>query len=364
MKRKELVEALELVLPGVGEETTGLNSVLFEDDWVKTYNEDLSVSLKFQTGLSGGVPFDLLFKTADRMKGVEIELTSDDKKIQLKDGKTRLKLEKKTEEKLSRLKTKLADLELDKLEWKPLPTSFLDGLALAMFSADKDANLGKLSGVIVDEGAILSTDNYRISQYTLDSSIYKDTIRITTAAVRNLLRVNKKFDSVSLTRREINGEITPYRLHFKSGDNLIVTARLLPMADFPLAEVLGIFVDSGIESAVETHELPKNLEESIDRVTVLASEGEGEMNWASSVISLKTADGNLIVYSKSQGVGEIEDSIPWVGVLPGAGMMNVQSTFLKKVLSLTRSFKVSDDKKMVMFQTPVFKHIMSVGVGI
>jgi hypothetical protein len=347
MKRQELIDSLNLILPGVGEGGLGgPNLVAFDKGWwIRSLNEKLSISYKFETGVEGGLPIDDLYKVINRMKGDDLALTSDEQIVQFKCGRTKLKLIKNVGDGYERMMSRIASLDLDNVKWSPAPKKLLEGLMMSLFSAE-DSEIGKLAGVIISDSLVLSTDNYRISMYDMGEDIGQENIvRLKTSSVHAIVRMKRTFEF-------IGSSTDGTWFHLKDKDNLIFSARQLPLTDYPLSDVLSVFSQEAL-STNQIYELPNDLEESIGRAELLAGIGQGELNF-STQISLKAQDGNLLVTGKKE-TGELEDTIPWVGELPS---ITVSPTFLKKMLSITRSFKVTPNKNMVLFESPNFKFLM------
>jgi hypothetical protein len=346
MKRNELIKAVGMVRPGAGESgMSGSNLLMFDDKgWIRSFSDKLSVSYKFETGIEGALPVEELYKALNKMKGENVEITVDETTVLFKCGRSRLKLIKATGVDLDSVNAKFTALNLDNVTWIPTPARLLDGLMLSLFSAE-DSVIGKLTGVVISDTLILSTDNYRISMYDMKQEIgTEEIIRLKTSSVNDLVKMKNSFEFISSSDQWF---------HLKSKDNLIISVRQLPLTDYPLDEVIAVFSQIGPISETQVYELPEGLEESIDRAEIMAGMGEGELNF-STQISLRSVDGNLVVKGTKE-VGELEDTIPWEGVIPFCYM---SPSFLRKVLSITRSFKVNPAKDRALFESDNFKYLM------
>lgn len=345
MRREDLLEALKLILLGTGKGIIYESVGVFDGSWLRSFRENFSVSCKLETGADGGVPAAPLYEALSRMSGEDVEITSDEIKIQFKAGSTRLILLKKAETQLSELKANLTSLDLDNVTWKPVPANFIEGLMLSLFSADPGPR-GKLCGVVIKGSIILAIDNYRVSRYDLGQEIFDDVVRLEVTAVNKLIRIKKDFELAAMTAGW---------LHLKTTEeNLVVSLRRLPISDYPLDEVIDAFDDAGFDKDSVSYELPAGLEKSIDRVEILAPIGERELNFATQ-IEIRTEDGHLVVKGENV-IGQVKDRIPCTCQIPGG--IKLAPSFIKKLLSITRTFKVNQSKTRAMFETPNFKYLM------
>jgi hypothetical protein len=354
IKREDFLNALKLIMPAAGAGGLGgPDLVVFDNGWVRGYNDNLSISYKFDTGIEGAVPVEELFKTLKILKTNTVEVTPAEDWVEFKCGITTLRIVKivGTECKMmnqcedyTRLKNRLASLNLKKAEWVPMPKNLLEGLKLSLMAAE-DSAIGRLTGIVIVDSIILSSDNYRLAKYDMGETISDDPIRLKTSAVSNLVRMKKTFDFVGVAERW---------LHLKK-DDLIVSIGQIPYADYPLEDVTDVF--NGWFDDPTVYTMPAGLEKYIKRTELLAGIGGGigddyhhELNFATA-INLKTDGGHLVI-TAGKNVGMVEIRVPWDGTLPN---LTIAPAFLKQVLRLTRSFRVSQDKKMVLFETPNFK---------
>ena len=95
MKRIELLDALRKVMPGIGEKNIlleGADSFMFDGGWLKTYNDSISVSYPFNSGIKCLVKAQELFKLLNLLETDEVKiLILSDGKFQLSSGNTTLK---------------------------------------------------------------------------------------------------------------------------------------------------------------------------------------------------------------------------------------------------------------------------------
>jgi hypothetical protein len=201
---------------------------------------------------------------------------------------------------------------------------------------------------VIEGNKIVSTNDYKVSLYEMGGEVWPNALRLDRGSVKSLLRLKTNFDSIA---------VADGWLYFKS-ETLVTGVRLMPVEHYPLESVLEVFDRVGTGD-LETYRLPKNLAEVIDNVSMLAGIGLGELNF-DTMISLKTEDGNLIARGVKHD-GELEYNIPWHRKLPLGGII-VSPSYLKEILPVSRSFKISPSKSMLLFEAPNFKFMMVAGI--
>jgi hypothetical protein len=341
IKRNDFLDVLKLVKPGIGEiDLSGLpKMVIFENGWVRSLNERLGISYKFETSIEGCLPFDQLYQALKLLKTNGVAIASNGERVVFECGFSELSL------KLFRPEPYRIENNLDDVKWHPVPPSLLEGLKLSLLSAE-DFEVGRLSGVVIANNLIVSSDNYRVSQYEMEQTISTDPIRLKTIAVKALLKMSKSFDLVGVSEEW---------LHLKN-DSLIVSLKRMSATEYPLGDILTIFDHESTDS----YELPAHLEQYIDRAALFAGIGVGELNFGVQII-LRSEKGHLIVEG-GKGLGKLSSKLPWDGYIP---RIIISPETLKKLLGLTRSFKVvpTSTITMVLFELPNFKFLLQAKTG-
>jgi hypothetical protein len=270
----------------------------------------------------------------------------EDGKLSVKSGKTTIKMNPLQKEQTNSSLEKAWAVQTDDLEWFFLPKGFQEGLELCSFSAGTGPALGVMAGVHFKGNQAISTDNFRISVYTMEEAVPKE-FTIPTRIVESLLRLGVAFESLSLSKAWV---------HFSNKEGAIFSARILS-GEYPSGKILGLFKTMEFDMNAIPLEFPKGLEAPLERAKILAgAEAEG---WESlSQIALSYSDGNLNVQA-SKEAGEIIDQVAWPENHIEAGIeLRVQPDFFKKILGITRSFRMSPTKKSLLFSSDKFKHIM------
>lgn len=317
--------------------------VQFDGDWVRIFDEGLRVAYPWSTGLTCAVRVDGLYEGLEKMRGnVKLSLLAEGW-LGLTDASTKLTLrpDKVSEKKLKELNEFKADLEGAK--WFPVPKGFADGLRLSMMSSLKDSRLGKISGVAFMGKNIVSTDNFRVSHYQMESGIIDELFRLRLSSVERLVKLRKDFESVSINKSWLS---------LKSKDGMVISVRILSAAEYPIDKVLESFEQF---DAIETQEFPEELKNAIERVEVMADESNEDFK---TLITIRK-DGDHLVVSGGKWSGQAETKILWDDDLPVP--IVASPSFLKRILAITRKFKIlhmEDNSCRILFEIQNFRHLI------
>lgn len=349
MKKSDLLTAIKAVMIGVekGSSATGMDFVLFDENWIRSFKDDISVSFPLTTGLRTAVRAEELFKVVSKMKGEELDIKIGEGKLLVKDNKTTLKMNPLQSDNLNHSLERILSVQTDDLDWYQLPKGFIEGLRLCVFSAGTGPALNTLAGVHFASEKVISTDNFRVSVYGMEEMV-PFPFTIPTKSAEGLLKLGIDFDSIAISKAW---------MHLSDKGGAIFSSRLLS-GEYPADKILGLFTTQKFSSEKAAYKLPEGLEESLDRAEVLAGVDDATGFTSIVQVSLSYSNGNLIVKAGKE-VGEIVDEIPWEKDSVGEGFeMKVQPDFLRKVLRLTREFKISPTKKSILFSSEKFQHIM------
>jgi hypothetical protein len=353
MKKNELLTALKAVMVGVekSNNTFGMDSLIFDNQWIRSFKDSISVSYPLDSNISIAVRGEELFKVLSKMDGEEIDLIlqsegKEPPKLMLSNKSTHLKMNSLQPEQHKQILERVQSLQTDNLEWYFLPKSFMEGLGLCIFSAGTDSALDVLAGVHFSGGVIVATDNYRISTYQMDEEV-TNPFTIPTEAAQGFIKTNAEFTAIS---------ISPAWVHLTNKEGAIFSARLLS-GEYPLAKITGVFDMMKFEDSETSFILPDGIDKALDRAEILAGSGLAELSKLTQV-SIYNSGGNLVIQA-TRDVGEIIDTIPWEkSPMPEGTILRMSPDFLKKVKGITKEFKLSPTKKSILFTGEKFKHIM------
>jgi len=259
MERSKFLDALKAVMPGVERQEilTGMDSVVFEREWLRSFNEEISVAYPLDTNLICAVRADELYRIVSKMSDEEIQVSLEDNKLVVKDYRTTLKMA--TLDDPSQITERMESLGLNEIKLAPLPDNFIEGLGYCIFSAGKDLALGAMAGIAVKDNQMVSTDNFRIGFFRLEKPM-KTSFILSTSSAESILKLGGKFTEASITSSWI---------HLVTDEDVIVSSRAI-VGDYSWDKLENLFSEYFGEEG-EIYSLPKELRSSIDRAEILAS---------------------------------------------------------------------------------------------
>src|SRR4030067_2113233 len=295
MKRIELLTGIRSVMPGIDKSSAiGSDFLLFDEKWIRSFKEDISVSFPVETGYRTAVRAEELYKILSKMGSEDLEVNlTEDGKLSIQGGKTTIKMNPLQKEQISHSLDRAWAVQTDDLEWYLLPKGFMEGLGLCAFCAGMGPALGVLSGVHFSGANITSTDNFRVSVFTMEEQVPKN-FTIPTKSVENLLKLGIEFESISLSKAWV---------HFANKEGAIFSARLLS-GEYPSGKIIELFETMKFDIGAIPYEFPEGLEPPLERAKSLA--GTGNMSdWDTlTQISLFYSEGHLNIRA-SKAAGEI-----------------------------------------------------------
>ena len=336
MLREDLVAVLKAVLPGIDKNNALLqnaDSFVFDDEWVKSYNDNLSISFPFEIGVSCVIKAIEFYNILTRMKGDEVSLSMKGGKLIMTDEITEVSMNVFAASPITQC---IENVFLEDIEWKDLPLDFQNGLDLCLYSVIKDPIYGEISGVFISDRDMISTDNVRASWYRLISPI-DGTFIFPLGSAKELVKM---------------GALERYALgtswvHFEDEFGAIFSSRLL-VGSYPAEKIKAILsVEKG-----DVFKFPEGAMESIDRVSVFSSPTKEDR---ASFLRIQS-DGQYLHYIGERDFGSAKDKSlmiddPW----PDGIEVCVNPKFLKTILSTTDTFYIPTNRYF-LFETENFSH--------
>lgn len=333
MDRLKLVDALQKVMPGIGEKETlleGTSSFMFDNDWVKTFNDTISVSYPYKSGVKCLVKAQELFKVLNKMESAEITMVIEGEKLSITSGTTNLKMVITDSENIASL---VDNLSLESSEWTKLPENFVEGLkSVAIFAATNKA-YESLCNVSVGSDGMISSDNFRAGWHHVDIDI-DDGFILPIEAVKNLVHIDL------LTEYTQNDAWA----QFRNKEDLYFSVRKIS-TDFPRDAIKGFLDFSFIKDSVE-YSFPEKIKAAVERAAILSSVNPDGKEYIEMGLDKK---GNLIIKGSKQ-FGEIEDKIvpdkKWK--FPKDLLLKIDPRYFGDMLSINNKFYIRDDKYLLM----------------
>ena len=326
MKKDELLNAIDKLKPALADkgliEYSGL--IVLGDGRLTAYGDDISVSVPFVSPVEAALPWQEFTKLIRKLEAAEIEMKQEENQIVITAGKTRAGFN------VSELSAPPVKWVIEESGWQKLPDGFCGALGFCAFSTSADASLGILQCVYVHGNKVVSSDNFRITEFQLKSEAPEILVP------RDVAVFLSKYDA-----KDVCIDSSGAAVHYKDASGVIFTQRAIA-DDFPMVEEL--FNVEGTEV-----EMPPEIEGALDRAGVLADERDG-MNY----VRLTVARGQVFVRGQCEK-GWVEERVPTS--YKGKPMSFVASP-KHLVQILDRSRKAIVGENTMLFKGEGFRHVV------
>ena len=334
MNREELLKAIERVKPGIAKNLTVEQSdfILFDEEYLASYNDEISISLPFTTGLRGGVKEAEFYKLLQKMAGKKFEMNLEGDQLQIKCGRTKAGFNFIRE-------IQLPDLQLDGLDdsWQKLPEDFLEALSFCSFSAATDVSKGILTCLRVEGDTMLSCDDLRLTRYRMKEKI-DSILNIPCSAATELIKYGPD---------EFAADIDGAWIHFRNREDLIFSTRTV-VGEYP--EVDEFFDVKGSEL-----NLPKTLKDMLERSEIMT----GSDSTDGDDVRITIAD-NWVKCRGEGSAGWVEEKAK-VDYSGEKILFYVDPQFLTQIFDRTQAVVVSANK--LLFTGDNFEHVIATVIG-
>jgi len=330
MDRQKLLDAINKIKPGISSNSIVEQSdlILFDETRLVSYNDEVAVSVPFESGIKGGIPSTELAKLLQKLTKDEIEVSQEEDQLVLKCGNTKAGL------RIQEVEMPPLDFDSEKIEWHDLPKDFADAIKFCLFSAATDISKGVLTCLLVSKNVVASCDNYRLSRYEMSGEVSEDLL-IPNEAAKTLF--NHRSDSFAKAFNWI---------HFDNSDEIVFSCRMMD-GEYP--DISKLFDVEGEELVI-----PKELKDVLARTEILASDTE---------VGKKI----MITLSKGKMTCRGESIAGWVTETINAKYAGKKMSFevdplhLSQILDHADIAKVSDSK--IRFDGEKFIHVIALVAG-
>lgn len=333
MKRLELLEALKNVMPGVEEKNTllqGADSFMFDGKWIKTFNNEISASYPFDSGIKCLVKAQEFYKILSLIDTDEIKMTMlSDGKLQLAGGKTVLRMVSIDSSSIREL---VDNLSIDSIKWNKLPKDFIKALDVTSGYATNNKAYPSLCGISLGRDGLVATDKIRAGFYSLEFRSLKKEVLLPIGAANNLV----KFDDLE------EFSVADSWIHFRTKKGLQFSTRKVDV-EFPRQGIKNLLTFEDVDKTV--YSFPVNLTNSINKASVFSfSDDSGAVYIELSV----KENGNLIVSGAKQ-YGDVEDFYEPDGKwsFPKGVTLKIMPKMLSDLLSLGNEFYVKEERYLL-----------------
>lgn len=345
INREALLKGLRLVLPGVaGSDSSesmieGSDTFVFDGDWIRSFNNNISVSFPFRTGHQFSVRGKEFYKILSKLKGGISTFRVNENSLLLSGGKTVVEMALLADK---NVRDYLEGLELEKVEWFPIPNDFMEALTLCGLSVSRSSSL--LSAVGFEGPDVLSSDNFRCSWYTMKQAMpFAEPVIIPLASIRELLK-----------RSDLKEVGLSYGwAHFRDSNGAVFSVRLYE--EFPFERIREFFQD---DPEAQVYKFPGGFSETVERVSILGVEKEDFDG--NDFITLSFGK-DRISCAGVREFGRIDEDVDVpVGSIPSDISFSISAGFLQEVLKFTDTFLSFEG--IIEVRKDNFRHIISTAI--
>ena len=335
--KEELLQILSAVKPGLSQKDIVEQSshFIFTGEEIITYNDQICISYPFKTDFKCSVDANNLYKLLSGVPGNEVEMKFEGNQLRVVGSKFKAGLAVSIEDTIYEL---FSDIRVGfKRGWKVLPSDFLEGLFLCMFSASTDMTIRELTGVVIRDDIIVSSDDLRISKYKMEKGIGRN-CSIPARAVFEL----RGYDFTEY-------KVGDSWIHFRTDEGVVFSIRLLEgKADFEF--------DQYFEVEGKELTLPDKLSSVLDTVSIMA---DGDFDFEKRIEVIVDGDKLVCRGQKDQGWVEMEEKSEEEGEEKLSFFIN--PIFLKQILQKTNIMIVGEGR--ALFRSEKFEHVMLLSIG-
>ncbi len=249
--REQLLKELESVIPGLSSKEIIEQSscFIFDDKHIKTYNDEISCSIKTSLNVKGAVQAQPLIEILRKLKEEEIEINV------AKDG-AELEITGK-KRKAGIVMEKEILLPVDTVEkpkhWNKLNSKFSEAVSLVQNCVGKDETQFMLTCLHIHPDFIEACDNYQVGRFKIKTGITTPTL-IRKESIKHIIH----FDMTEFSE-------TKSWIHFKNPAGLVISCRRYVEEKYE--DVSNILKVKGTTTI-----LPKGLKEAAEKATVFCKD--------------------------------------------------------------------------------------------
>ena len=250
--RQDLIDALTMVKPGLANNEIVEQSThfIFGDDVVWTFNDAITITQPFETGLSGAVKAKEFYTLLGKIKDENLEKTSADGKIFLVGEDIEVEVLIDAEIKLQKVDV----LGITSKKWMTLPEDFIPAISFCIFSASQNMIRPELTCLWINGDQVISCDGFRGTRRGIKAKV-KEPFLIPAKAAAELVKYKP-------TKFYLGDKGW---LHFSNKEKTIFSCRTVTDQEYPNT-VLGMFDMTG-----DSVQIPKGFAETIDRAQVMVT---------------------------------------------------------------------------------------------
>lgn len=334
MNKTELMNILQKVKPGLAKRDIieQFTHFIFSGTEVITYNDEICISHPLETDFVCSAKSDEFFKAISSVETEEVEVTLNEGKLCISSENARGHLLTTPEEDDAEQLITALDIDSIKNQWQSLPSDFIRGISLCMFSASKDLTKGVHTCVFAEGDLLSSSDGIRVSVYVMDGEITPKVL-IPASNVAELVKfdVKKYFISESWA-------------HFQTENGVIFSSRIME-GNYPALHAY-------LEISGEQVKLPAKLKNLVESITFMV-DGKVELD---RFMDIYISPNKILCKAVKKNIGEFEKEMEFESGIEELHLV-INPGFLIQVLEKATTMTVGENA--VLFTSFTFNHSIS-----
>ncbi len=332
VNRKELVEKLNRLKYGLpkGNIVQDDYCFLFFGGRIYTYNDDVCISTKFDMDNDFAVRADEFLSTLQKITPDIFTLIVTEKTVKIKAKNYKAEVACTDSESL---RDKIESLKIGAgRKWKKLPEGFSEGLKLCSFSVGANMTNVIFTYINVDNNKVMSSDEYRVSEYKMKEEIEDNLLLRGTAAIDLV-----KFDMVKYF-------VEKGGIYFKNKEYVFWVRKDELEREYPDFSSDFKFKGSSLE-------FPEDTKDLVDFCSIFSQE-DFELK---KKITVNISDGKIMVIGEASGVGK-GSAVVDIDYNKKDINFEIHPRLFLEVLNKTMRVKIGEDR--VLFRWKGFRHLL------
>lgn len=327
IKKANLLAALKAVKPGVSDKEViqDSNHFIFDEDKIRSYNDQIAIHKIFKTGLCGAVKASEFYSLIDKITVDEMEIFQESGQFKIEAGNLEAAINIQEQHAVPLINVKGLK------GWMDLPGNFSDAIEFCTFSASKDMTKPVLTCLFIIDNKVYSSDRFRVTRFKLDDNVGESFLLKESSA-----KILKSYNPTHYLPKND-------WIHFKNKDDVYFSSRVT-LGEYP--DLDQYFVTRGTRI-----NLPDDLKSIIDRVQIMTnSDFKQDLNIKIEIIKGK-------ITCKGEGdLGYVKESTKTS--YDGKDItFKIHPIFLKDILETLNELIVTQNS--LLFKGDGFDHIIS-----
>jgi hypothetical protein len=345
INRKELSDVLKKIDAAVPkkDDPDYTGKIIFTKDYALAYGMQLTAITPYSIGFEAVLPFKELSTVINKIKQDEIECEFDDNILVIYSNKSEFKIKNDINADETLNQAAYTTKMFEDADWQAIPNRFTDGVKLCLKSVSTNPQKIEMACLNFKGDKIESSDDFRISQYTMDVSI---TPQFEEDEHESILVLGEPFKYITKFTLHLYSRNDTW-LMLQTDDGMFMGCRVID-GQF-------IDVDEFFDSNGAMIQFPSNLDESIESASIF-SKGEKDIE---KEIRITLSNGKIILYSEKE-IGSAKTEIDYDEMIINDEIsFNINPYFLLDILSETDNTAYISDTKIIFKQDDNFKHLIS-----